>query len=101
MFTYTQDQLKGWKTEYGDGNVFEVVAEDKKAILHKPRRQDISYASAGSNRAQDSIKYTEIILKQCWIDGDREIIDNDDYFFAVVPVLEALVETKEAEIKKL
>ena len=43
----------------------------------------------------------EIMMKQCWIDGDMEFQTDDTYFFAAVPVLEALGETKEAEIKKL
>ncbi|MBR4710979.1 MAG: hypothetical protein IKP10_03035 [Clostridia bacterium] len=101
MYTYTQDQLEGWKKKFGDGNVFEVAVEDKKVILHKPSRRDISYAMAGSNQAKDSVKFSEILLNQCWIDGDEEIKENDDYFLAVVPVLGALAETKEAEIKKL
>ena len=101
MYTYTQDQLEGWKKKFGDGNVFEVAVEDKKVILHNPSRRDISYAMAGSNQAKDSVKFSEILLNQCWIDGDEEIKENDDYFLAVVPVLGALAETKEAEIKKL
>lgn len=101
MFEYTADQLKGWKKKFGDGNVFEVVAQDKKAILHKPTRQDLSFAMAGSSQAQDSVKFAEILLRQCWIDGDSEIQTDDNYFLSVVPVLGALSEVKEAEIKKL
>ena len=99
MFAYTKEQLKSWKEKYGE--VFEIVCEDKKAVLHKPTRKDLSYAMAGSNQAKDSIKYTEILLKQCWIDGDMEFQEKDEYFFAAVPTLGALSETKEAELKKL
>lgn len=101
MFTYSADQLKSWKEKYGDGNVFEVVVEDKKAVLHRPGRKDLSFANAGSSQGKDSIKLVEILLKQCWIDGDMEIQENDAYFLGVVPVLDALLEAKEAEIKKL
>lgn len=99
MFTYTAEQLESWKKKYGD--VFELVVDDKKAVLHKPSRKDLSFAMAGSSQAQDSVKYVEILLKQCWIDGDMEIQTNDDYFLSAVPQLTALSETKEAEIKKL
>ncbi len=99
MFTYSKEQLEGWKKKYG--NVYEVVAGDKKALLHKPSRQDLSFAMAGSSQAKDSVKFSEILLKQLWIDGDPEIQENDDYFLSVVPVLGALSEVKEAEIKKL
>lgn len=99
MFTYSKEQLKGWKEKYGE--VFEISCDDKKAILHKPTRQDLSFAMAGSNQAKDSVKFSEILLKQCWIDGDMEFQTNDNYFFSAVPVLGALSETKEAELKKL
>jgi len=101
MFEYTADQLKDWKKKYGDDKIFEIVVDDKKAILHKPTRKDLSFAMAGSSQAKDSIKLAEILLNQCWIDGDNEIKENDDYFFGAVHKLEVLSETKEAEIKKL
>jgi hypothetical protein len=56
---------------------------------------------AGSNQAKDSVKFSEILLKQCWIDGDKEFMDDDNYFLSAVPALGALAEVKEAEIKKL
>ena len=101
MFTYTKEQLKSWKEKYGDDNVFEIECEGKKAVLHKPTRKDLSFAMAGSSQAKDSVKFSEILLKQCWIEGDTEFQDNDTYFFAAVPVLGALSETKEANLKKL
>ena len=99
MFTYTEEQLKGWKEKYGE--VFEITCEDKKAVLHKPTRQALSFAMAGSNQAKDTVKFSEILLKQCWVDGDMEFQTDDTYFLAAVPALGAIAETKEAEIKKL
>lgn len=101
MFTYTDEQLKGWKKKFGEGHVFEITVEDKKCLLHKPTRQDISYATAGSSQCKDSAKFLELIAKQCWIDGDKEILDDDDYFLAIGPKMAVLAETKKAEIKKL
>ena len=99
MFTYNEDQLKNWKEKYGE--VFEISCDDKKVLLHKPTRKDLSFAMAGSNQAKDSVKFSEILLKQCWIDGDKEFLEDDNYFLAAVPHLGALSETKEAELKKL
>lgn len=101
MYSYTEEQLKEWKAKYGEKNVFEVKVEDKRAVLHKPDRKALSYAAAGSSSGKDPLKFNEIILNQCWIDGDEEIRKDDDYFLAVIPTLEALTETKQAEIKKL
>ena len=99
MFTYTKEQLKSWKEKYGE--VFEISCDDKKAVLHKPSRTDLAFAMAGSNQAKDSVKFSELLLNQCWIAGDEEFKNDDTYFFSAVPVLGALSETKEAEVKKL
>lgn len=101
MFEYSEIQLEEWKKKYGEGNIFEVVVEDCKAVLHKPLRNDLSFATAGSGQGSDAVKFAEILMRQCWIDGDREIMDNDDYFLGAVPVLQALTEVRKAEIKKL
>ncbi|MGM9774898.1 MAG: hypothetical protein ACI3Y2_06835 [Candidatus Egerieousia sp.] len=101
MFTYTKEQLKAWKAKYGADKIFEVKSGDKKAVLHKPTRHDLSFATAGSSQGKDPVKFTEVLLKQCWIDGDREILEDDEHFLGVMPVLQALSEVKEAEIKKL
>ena len=99
MFTYTKEQLKSWKEKFGE--IFEISCDDKKAVLHKPTRKDLSFAMAGSNQAKDSVKFSEILLKQCWVAGDMEFQDEDKYFFAAVPVLGTLSKVKEAEVKKL
>ena len=99
MFTYTKEQLKSWKEKFGE--IFEISCDDKKAVLHKPTRKDLSFAMAGSNQAKDSVKFSEILLKQCWVAGDMEFQDEDKYFFAAVPVLGTLATVKEAEVKKL
>ena len=101
MFEYTDEQLAGWKKKYGEDGVFEVAVADKKAVLHKPSRKDLSFASAGSGQGSDVFKFSEILMRQCWIDGDREIMDDDDYFLGAVPVLQAIAEVKQAEVKKL
>lgn len=101
MFEYTKEQLKVWKEKYGQDGVFEIVVEDKKAVLHRPSRKDLSFASAGSGQGSDAFKFSEILMRQCWIDGDREIQEDDTYFLGAVPVLQAITEVKKAEIKKL
>lgn len=101
MFEYNENQFKEWKEKYGDTRVVEVVVDGKKAIMHKPSRTDLSYAIAGSSQGADTVKFVELLMRQCWIDGDREILEDDDYFLAAMPVVQRLAEVKEAEIKKL
>lgn len=99
MFSYTEEQLAAWKKKHG--TVYEIKVDDRKAILRKPARQDLSYATAGSSQGKDGMKFSELLMRQCWIDGDREILEDDEYFLSALPVLESITELKQAEIKKL
>lgn len=92
---YNKEQIKEWKATHGD--LFEISVEGKSCILHKPTRQDLSYASV----IKDPIKMSEVMLKQLWVAGDEEIKNNDELFMAVVANMDEVLKVKEAEIKKL
>lgn len=93
----TLEQIAIWKHNYGD--VYEVKVEDKYGYLKKPDRKILSFAtSVGQN---DPMKFNEMVLNNCWIDGDIDLKNKDEYFFALVAKMNELIEIKEAEIKKL
>ena len=92
---YTKEQVAEWKKKHGD--IFEITVDGKSCILHTPTRQNLSYASV----VKDPIKMRETLLKQLWIDGDKEIQEQDDLFMAVVNKMEEVIKVKEAEVKKL
>lgn len=92
---YTKEQVAEWKAKHGD--IFEITVDGKSCILHKPTRQNLSYASV----VKDPIKMSETLLKQLWVDGDKEIQEQDDLFMAVVNKMEEVIKVKEAEVKKL
>ena len=97
MKEITTEQIAAWKKKYGA--VYEIAVDGKKCYLRKPDRKTLSYASAvGTN---DPLKFSEIMLNGCWLGGDEEIKTNDDLFLSVSGKLGELIETKEAELKKL
>lgn len=86
---------RSMEKKYGD--VFCVVVGDKVAYLKRPSRQALSAAAVvGKN---DPMKYNEILLNNCWLDGDEEIKTDDSLFLGVSAKLGELVEVKEAELK--
>lgn len=95
----TQSQIEDWKKKHGD--VIEYTVEDKVAYFRKPTRQELSYASIASNQMKDVIKYAENLMNSCWLGGDREILDRDEYFIGAMGIIEALAEVKTGEVKKL
>jgi hypothetical protein len=92
---YSKEDINKWKVTHGD--LFEISVEGKSCVLHKPTRQDLSYASV----IKDPIKMSEVMLKQLWVAGDEEIKTNDELFMAVVAKMDEVLKVKEAEIKKL
>lgn len=40
---YSTEDINKWKATHGD--LFEISVEGKSCVLHKPTRQDLSYAS--------------------------------------------------------
>lgn len=63
---YTKEQVAEWKKKHGE--IFELSVEDKSCILRRPNRQDLSYVSV----VKDPIKMSETLMKQLWVDGDKE-----------------------------
>lgn len=70
----------------------------KLAYLKPVTRQTL--AAAGAVAGSDSYKYSAIIMRDCWLDGDMDIQENDTLFLNAMRQLDALLEWKEAEIKK-
>ena len=91
----TEEQIAELKKKHGD--LYEISVGEKSCIVRKPNRKDLSYVSV----VKDPIKMQETLLKQLWLDGDEEILTDDDLFFAACSQLEEVLKVKEAEIKKL
>ena len=93
----TQEQINEWKAKYG--SVYLVEVEDKTAYLKPPGRNELSYA--GSVAGKDPMKFNELILNACWIEGDAEIKTTERLFLGVASQLDQIIEAAEATIKKL
>ncbi len=92
---YTKEQISEWKKEHGD--LFEISVDGKSCILRSPRRKDLSYVSV----VKDPIKLSETLMRQLWVEGDAEMIDDDKYFLPAVSQIQEVLKIKEAKIKKL
>ena len=93
--TFTQEQIESWKKKHGE--IFELTIEDKSCIIRRPTRQEFSFVSG----IKDPIQLSETLLKQLWIDGDKEILEDDAYFLAAISQLDEVLRQKEASVKKL
>jgi hypothetical protein len=81
------------------GKLKAIRVDDKIGLFKKPTRQIIGMASALSTT--DPMKYLEMLAENCMVAGDKELLEDDDCFMAIMPFLNMLIETKTAELLKL
>lgn len=92
---FKKEQIAAWKKKHGD--IYEISVDNKSCVLRKPNRKDLSYVSV----VKDPIQMSETLMRQLWVDGDREILEDDQLFLAAIPKMEEVTRIKEAEVKKL
>jgi len=93
----TTEQIEAWKSQHGE--IYEIEVDGHFAYVKTPDRKTLSYA--GSVGTKDPIKFNEIILNSCWVDGDLAIKTDDKLFLGAGQVLGEIIQVKEASIKKL
>jgi hypothetical protein len=93
----SKEQIEQWKKEHGE--LFHYQVGEKFAILKKPSRKTISYASVAAQT--DPMKYNDIILQDCWVAGDEEIKTDTGLFLSISAKLSELVGIVEVEVVKL
>lgn len=97
MHTLTPEQIENLKIKHGE--IFKITVEDKCCFVKRPDRKTLSYASTIGQK--DILKFNEVILNNCWIEGDEEIRNDDYMFLAACGKVSNLIEVKKAELEKL
>lgn len=97
----TAEDIAGWKEKHGEGKVFQITTEDGKATfyLKKPGRNDLDYASKVID--QGAFKFSEILMKNCWLGGSLEVFTNEDYFLEASDIMSEVVKRGKATLVKL
>jgi hypothetical protein len=79
--------------------LFKLEFEDKVAYLRKPDRATLK--AAMSKVLTDPIGFAEVLLKNCWLDGDEEVKKNEEYIMGSVAPLNNIVNARTGELVKL
>lgn len=94
--TVTPDQIADWKRKYGE--VYVASSEGRTAYLRRPDRKIISAAAVLGG--SDNLKQKEILIRNCWLGGDEEMLAEDKYFLGLSTQIDALIEVAQVELKK-
>lgn len=93
---FGEEKLNGWKMEYGNRELIYLKVDDKLAILRPPLADDLGdYLTAiGTN---GMTKAVAMIVESLWLDGDYELIEDEDMFIAVFLQINNILEGKKGE----
>lgn len=97
MYKPTKERIEELKAEHGD--IFLMTVEDKAAIFKKPSRKALSRSYTVAKT--DPFKSNEVLLVDCFVDGDRELLEVDAYFLGAQNQLPKIMEAKESSLEKL
>lgn len=94
----TKTMMDAWSEKYGKGKCAVITVDGKRGYLRPPTRTEMgAYSVAYRN---NPVKANEMLLKQCWLAGDVEIIEVDKLFYAACNQLPELVQAAEAELDR-
>lgn len=94
----TAEQIAEWKKRYGKVYRYE-AADGMTCFLRRPTRAEFSAANVIAGA--DAIKAKEILLRNCWLDGDMEIQNDDAHFYGIGAWLDDLIGMVAGELKEV
>lgn len=90
-------QIEEWKRKYGKVFCYEV--EGEKLYFRQPERKTL--AAAGVMAKNDPMKYNEFVLKNSFLGGNAELLDDNSVFYGLSQIMDKLVAAKIGELKNL
>lgn len=93
---FTQEKLDAWKQEFGNRDLIYLKVDDFLAVLRPPLADDLGdYLTAiGTNGMSKAVA---MIVEQLWIEGDYQLIEDEDLFIAVFLQINNILEGKKGE----
>ncbi len=93
---WSEKKLDEWKSEFGNRDLIYLKVEDFLAVLRPPTADDLGdYLTAiGTNGMSKAVV---MIVEQLWLDGDYQLIEDEDAFIAVFLQMNNILEGKKGE----
>lgn len=97
---FGQEKLDELKSQYNGRSLIYLKVGEYLAILRPPTAEDLGdYVTAiGTNGMSKAVA---LIVEQLWLEGDYELIDDEDNFIAVFLQINNILEGKKAEFFRL
>jgi hypothetical protein len=94
-----EEKAKKLKVKHKEVTLIEIKQFEKHCFLKTPDRKVLRSALMFL-REGDAVGAAEVVLTNCWLDGDEDIKTDDKLFFCVLEPLIAMIELGESTVKK-
>lgn len=93
---FTQKKLDAWKEDYGNRELIYLKVDEFLAVLRPPTADDLGdYLTAiGTNGMSKAVA---MVVEQLWLEGDYQLIEDEDLFIAVFLQINKILEGKKGE----
>ncbi|MBU4536986.1 MAG: hypothetical protein L6264_07310 [Weeksellaceae bacterium] len=93
---FTQKKLDEWKEENANRELIYLKVDEFLAVLRPPTAEDLGdYLTAiGINGMSKAVA---MIIEQLWLEGDYQLIEDEDLFIAVFLQINNILEGKKGE----
>ncbi len=93
---FGQKKLDEWKRDFGGRELIYLKVDEHLAVLRPPTADDLGdYLTAmGTNGMSKAVA---MVIEALWIEGDYQLIEDEDSFIAVFLQINRILESKKGE----
>ena len=96
------NKYQEWKNQFSPRKLNLIKVEDKIALLRPIGAAEVSIFSMMTVNPEMGLdKASEFLLNELWLDGDNEIINDEEYFISAMLQLQNVVELKKSSFYKV
>ena len=94
---FGKERVQAWQREYAPRKLNVIEVEGKLAVLRPIGVAEIgNYTMMTVNTELGIAKANEYLLNELWIDGDSEILENEEYLIAAILQVQNSLELKKS-----
>jgi hypothetical protein len=86
------------EVQHGTDKILVIEVKDAVAYVKKPGRNIVGRILKEMD--VDPVKAFELYLNSCWVEGDKRILDDDNYFFGAFTTMGEILSFEVGTLKK-
>lgn len=96
------EKVKEWQKEYAPRKLSVINVEGKFAILKPIGANEVAnFSMMVANVDMGIDKASEYLMNELWIDGDNELLSDEEYFISAMMQLQRVIEVKKSSFFQL